>query len=118
MKSVVASAILAMFLFVALFGLPMLLSHSEHHIGCPLQGAQTVMCESTIIEHFSIWQTMFASLLSLFVLVCAVLFSIWPLPVASEPVRIRLRRTPERPTLFQELFSSGILNRKEPYAFS
>ncbi len=116
-KSIIASAVFGAFLFVALFGLPMLLSHPEHHVGCPLQGAQTVICESTIVEHFSMWQAMFASFLSLLV-VCAMFFTTWPLPVAHERARVRLRRIPARPTLFQELFSRGILNRKEPYAFS
>ncbi len=116
--TVIASVLLGVFVFVAVFGLPMLLSNTEHHVGCPLHGAGAVMCESTILEHFSIWQAMFASFLALFVFVCfgGAVVSTIPEPSLNR-VRIRCRRAPARPTLLQELFSSGILNRKEPYPF-
>lgn len=112
--SVIAPVLLGIFIFVAVFGLPMLLSNTEHHAGCPLQGAGAVMCESTILEHFSMWQAMFASFLSLFVFVCAVCLAFGvPAPTLARVQHFR-RRIPDRPTLMQELFSRGILNRKEP----
>lgn len=118
MRAVIAPVLLGVFFFVAVFGLPMLLSHSEHHVGCPLQGAQTVMCESTIFEHFSIWQTMFASFITLFVFVCvAFVFGFVPTPFVVHTRSKRLT-VPERPPLMQELYSRGILNRKEPSLFS
>lgn len=110
------------FVFVAVFGLLGLLSHTEHHVGCPLQGAQVVMCESTTIEHFSIWQALFASVLGFLVLVGAILFIVARVPDAlraHERLRVRVfALVSHRPLLFQELYSRGIHNRKEPYAFS
>lgn len=120
MSRMAAAVLFGIFLFVTLFGLPALLSHSDHNVGCPLQAAGQVMCESTIIEHVTIWSSMFASMLaSLAIIIGFVGVAVRiPLP-AYEHVRLRQRRrTPVRPTLLQELFSCGILNRKEPYAFS
>lgn len=121
MSRFVTATVFGVFLFVAIFGLPVLLSHPEHHIGCPLMGAQTVMCESTVIEHFSIWQMMFASVVDIIVLVLSItiFFLILDAVFAQERIRIRTgARETRRPTLMQELFSCGILNRKEPFLFS
>lgn len=121
MSRVLAAITFGVFLSVTLFGLLVLLSHADHHSGCPL-AAQAVLCESTIIEHFSIWQSMLASVVAALVLLLG--FSLFvtvhglvPLP-AHERLRIRLVAcVSRRPTLLQELFSQGILNRKEPYPF-
>lgn len=120
--SALAILTLSIFLFVALFGLPMLLSHSGHHEGCPLAVAETALCNSTILEHMSLWQSMFASmLLSLSLLIGALFISFrreFSLLIAEVQNRVRVKATISiRPTLFQELFRRGILNRKEYYNF-
>lgn len=119
MARMAALVLFGIFLFVTLFGLPMLLSHDGHHTGCPLGAVGEVMCESTIIEHFSIWSSMFASMFASFALLIGFVGISVRLHIpAYEHIRLRQRkRTPARPTLFQELYSRGILNRKEPYAF-
>lgn len=118
---VLAAVMFGIFLFVTLFGLPVLLSHGDHHVGCPLQAAGEVMCESTIIEHFSIWQSMFASMLASFVLLLTFVLVLVPHLALPAYERVRFRqytRLPARPSLLQELYSRGIHNRKEPYPFS
>lgn len=84
--------------------------------------AQTVMCENTLLEHVSMWQAMFVSILASLVLLCAavIFFAIRAddLLLSHERLRIRVRsHVVFRPTLFQELYSRGILNCKEPYCF-
>lgn len=116
-----ALPILVIFLFVALFGLTLLLSHSGHHEGCPLMSAQAVMCESSIVEHASMWNSMFASIITSLTLLIAITFLFRNedgLIRAHERIRFRGTTQFPRPTLFQELFSRGILNRKEPHVFS
>jgi hypothetical protein len=98
----------------------MLLSHSEHHAGCPLQSAQMVLCSKAALEHLSLWQSMFASTLSILVLLLGVIFirfRVEPLSLATASVRFRTYHNSPRPTFLQELFSSGILNRKEDHHF-
>ncbi len=109
--------LLGVFLTVIVFGFPVLLSHPDHHAHCPLLGAQTVMCENTILEHVGIWKEMFSALLVLVVAVVgavAFFFYFDLRRVESERLRLRIRHVAAtRPTLFQELYSSGILNRRE-----
>ncbi len=119
-RHVFAGAALFVFVSVTLFGLTSLLSHSDHHAHCPLQGAATVLCESTTIEHIGMWQGMFVAVFLLLFVAGLHPFSrrVETVPTTK---KVRLRRayfSLPRPTLFQELFSSGILNRKEFYAFS
>lgn len=77
------------------------------------------LCTSTTVEHLSVWKTMLASIvgavLVLFGVAFFVLHILFPL-LARERIRYRVYTLrPQRPTLIQELFASGILNRKEPY---
>jgi hypothetical protein len=107
--------VLGVLCFVAAFGLPVLLSHSDHHVGCPLQMAQAALCSQAALEHLSLWQSMFASILSIFVLFIGfVAFRIEAPVLVQELVRWRMYRTTSRPTVLQELYSRGIHNRKEP----
>jgi uncharacterized membrane protein len=119
-QRLVTAIVLLVFIVVGLFGLRSLLSHSDHHSNCPLQGATTVLCESTTIEHIGIWQAMFVAVLIVLVVSVGVHLFFKRLDVPSSTERVRLRNTDfynPRPTLLQELFSDGILNRKESYAF-
>lgn len=110
--------VLLIFLIVALFGLTSLLSHSDHHAHCPLQGAATVMCESTTVEHIGIWQEMFVATLLLIAFAISIFGpgrQIAPFATTERALLRRMHVPLPRPTLFQELFSAGILNRKELY---
>ncbi len=120
-QRLITVSVLFIFLAVSLFGLMSLLSHPGHHSNCPLQGAATVLCESSTIEHIGIWQGMFVAILLLLVFAVGSLLFSRRGEIAFTADGIYLRRTHipiPRPTLLQELFSAGILNRKEPYAFS
>lgn len=112
MRQWLAIILFFVFTFVTVFGLPLLLSHVGHHHNCPLvQGGQ--LCESTVVEHMSAWELLIAFVLG----TLAAIFVAYLLVrerLLVTPYRLRFRqRIPERPTLFQELYSSGILNRKE-----
>lgn len=118
MSPYLGAVLFGIFVFVSLFGLPALLSHPDHHMGCPLQGAQTVMCENTIIEHVSMWQTMFASVVSLLIVCIAGLAVVGTTLMHALDERLRIRvpaLVSHRPLVLQELYSNGIHNRKEPY---
>ncbi|MBL8158068.1 hypothetical protein JNK62_00830 [bacterium] len=115
MKAQLASVLIVILLFVAAFGLPVLLSHTDHHFGCPLQTAQAALCSEAALEHLSLWQSMFSSILSVFVLFIGLaVFRVGTPMCVSETVRLRSYQWNPRPTLYQELVSRGIHNRKEP----
>jgi hypothetical protein len=106
-------------LAVTLFGLPTLLSRADHHVGCPLAIMRAAPCESTIIEHVSMWDSLFAaSIVSLALVFTFVAFvSIKSGAILLTHERLRLRSSAlasERPTILQELYSQGIHNRKAP----
>lgn len=116
----IACAITMVILTTAVFGLYLFLLHSNHHDGCPLMVMEQI-CTSTTIEHLSLWKTMLASILGTFVVLISVALFVVHIPLlppAHESIRYKVyTQRPQKPTLLQELFSSGILNRKEPQLF-
>ncbi len=119
-----APLLLVVVIIVALLGMPLLLASPVHHeIGCPFVSGETAFCATNFLEHITHWQTAFAVVLGEILVIAALVLAAshqWRLAALPERgfARIRVRRrTPERPTLLQELFSQGILNRKEPLHF-
>ncbi len=115
--------LLAIVVIVAVLGMPVLLASPMHQeIGCPFMSGQTAICTSTVLEHLRHWQTAFATILAELLLIAALALAVmrqWRLSLPEKRCeRIRPRsRTPDRPTLLQELFSQGLLNRRESYRF-
>lgn len=111
--------LLIAFVLTAVFGLyAAVLSPMHHEMGCPFSPGSVAMCDAALL-HLSHWQSAFSAILAeVLVLVAfvAVLFTRTEvIPNILGPTGWRvLVRAPSRPTLLQELFSSGILNRKEP----
>lgn len=110
----VATLILFSFLSVGIS----MISFSHHEIGCPFFPGQAVLCE-TPLEHFSHWQSSsIAAGLSFFAVLLAIAISSLFLFAILQQERERLKPhhvcASARPTLFQELFSSGLLNSKIP----
>ncbi|MFZ2555370.1 MAG: hypothetical protein WAZ27_05025 [Minisyncoccia bacterium] len=107
---------LAIFVFVALFGMYAMFAHAEHQSGCPFMPS-AIACATSLTGHLDHWQIAFATIIELIVF-AAFLFSRRFLFVAeSVPIRHHLdfrSRYRVRPTLYQELYARGILNRKEP----
>ena len=104
--------------------MPLMLANPMHHeIGCPFAMGQTAICATSVLEHLQHWQIAFASIFAELLVIAAlalVAVRYWELAALPEPsfARIRLRScAPNKPTLFQELFSRGILNRREAYRF-
>jgi len=117
-------AFLTVFVLVAVFGMPLILSTPMHHGGCPFMSMsdQPIICSAETLLHMKHWQSAFATVLAeILVLVALVLlFFRKPFSALIDTGQMRWRaqrRTPKRPTLFQELFMRGILNRKEPHLF-
>lgn len=86
----------------------------EHGGGCPFMPGQVSMCSMTALDHIEYWQSAFTFILFevlTFAAVALVLLFGFP-PIQgrghSPPRPIRILH----PTLFQELFSRGLLNPK------
>ncbi len=121
MSRIGMSFILGAVVIVAVLGMPLMLATPMHHeVGCPFAPGQAAMCATNVLEHVKHWQVAFAVILVELLAVAAlavVVFRQWQILAFPEPSHARIRvsaRAPDRPTLFQELFSRGILNRKEP----
>jgi len=119
MTRLCTSIVLTAFIVAAVFGLyTIIFSSMEHETGCPFSvGASACMAP---LEHLSHWQSSFAAiaaeLVALFALVLIVVGSLGLLSADVRQYRLfkQRERIPKRPTLLQELFSQGILHRKEP----
>ncbi len=103
-------------LFVLVFVGPwMLLSMaSDNGIGCPFMPGQESVCSMTVFDHISHWQNAFATILVEVLKYPAVVgFTIFVLLIQRRHNGPPLCAIETRhPTLFQELFSQGILNSK------
>lgn len=109
------------FVSVTLFGLPLslpVLTHHSHH--CPPMGTEMARC-ATVLDHIDHWQEAFAGVVTAFLLLAAVAYVLQVLRLRPVTFITQVRRhcnrsfhDPGRPTLFQELFSQGLLNPKIP----
>ena len=117
-------ALVAVVVIVAVLGMPLVLGAPIHHEnGCPFMPGQSFACATGIFEHITHWQSAFATIFAeLFALATLALFVLRKQRIFffsdQRLGRIQIHtHNPPRPTLFQELFSQGILNRKEPSLF-
>lgn len=111
-------------IMMAVLGMPLMLSNPMHHeMGCPFMSGQAAFCATSLLEHIKHWQMAFGTILTELLLAAVLALIVlreWRAAGLREPsiARVRMRsREPDRPTLLQELFSQGILNRKEHYRF-
>ena len=53
------------FIFIALFGLNLSMMTSNHDMmpGCPFMNNETALCTMSLLEHFSQWQKIFATVI-------------------------------------------------------
>lgn len=112
------SILLSTFVLFAVFGLYLPTTTHMGHEGCPFAQTTATTC-ITFFSHLEHWQLSFVVVLLEF-FVFALVFTWFDSIVRQDIqfVRYRLRkRTPTRPTFFQELFAQGILNRKEPQIY-
>jgi len=101
---------------VSVAGLPLLLAAPEHHHDCPLR-ISADLCESSIVDHLSLWELMLASILTLVPLFIGSFITFRYLVRHTVVLRVCFRIAAKQchdPTLLQRLLSDGILNRKEP----
>ena len=118
----IPSLVLSAFVLLAVFGLYFPTMEHRGHEGCPFAPGAAAVCVAPL-AHLEHWQSSFTGILAeIFVLVGAALLLVFGFVLTSKIdaqfKRYRLReRIPIRPALFQELFSRGILNRKEPQLY-
>jgi len=107
------------FIAIAIFGLYVPFAIMGHDAGCPLASGGTALCGEPLL-HISHWQAVFAATLVELTIIFAFVVAVF---VFRDPAHERERdsalyflrsHTSLRPTLFQELFSRGILNRRAP----
>ncbi len=116
---ILASIVLSAFVLLAVFGLFLSSGGYRGHEGCPFTSTTAAICVAPL-AHLEHWQSSFVAVLvelaTLFVAVMVmVVWFDWRILKDPQIERFRLQeRIPIRPTLFQELYSQGILNRKEP----
>jgi hypothetical protein len=115
----ITSFVLSAFVLLAVFGLYLPTMEHMGHESCPFAPGEASACVAPL-AHLEHWQSSFTGILAeAFVLIGVALvlvlgFALTP-KTDAQFERYRLQeRIPIRPTLFQELFSRGILNRKEP----
>lgn len=104
---------------VAVFGLYLTLAAPlEHDMGCPFMPGEAVLCESALLAHMTHWQTALAAVIAetflLFALARLVRPKLSLLPECHFEKAHTGKRKLKYPTLFQVLFSQGILNPKAP----
>jgi hypothetical protein len=115
-----ATIILVIFILMAVFGLYLpLAGMAGHDMGCPFSFGGESLCPQSL-AHVDHWHTAFLTILvdifilSAIALIVGVFFDLSP-EKDIERRRYQIRTSiPIRPTLFQELFARGILNRRAP----
>ncbi len=118
MTRLYTSIVLTAFIVAAVFGLYIVILAPMEHAGCPFSASASACIAP--LEHLTHWQSSFAAiaaeLVALFALALAVLSSVNLLDASTKQYGVyrQRERIPKRPTLLQELFSQGILHRKEP----
>ncbi len=120
-KPLHASIVLVTFIVMAGFGLYLpMMGHAGHEAPCPFVPGGTALC-GVPLTHLAHWQTAFTAVLIEVLALCALAAVLFSRYIFFDPdvERHKIHRvthgTAIRPHLFQELFSSGILNRKEPH---
>lgn len=118
MTKLITATVITTFVLLAVFGV-FLPAHIGHTMGCPLTMGETALCP-TSLSHIGHWKSAFTAILGelLLLIAIAIALSTWfQIRIARNPRHDHYAlqaRVPVRPTLFQELFARGILNRKEP----
>lgn len=124
MKTLVATLLLCSFITLGGVGLLSMVEMGEHHHDrdCPFMPGEYVICTMTAFDHITAWRHIFAfTLPALFVclLLLATALCVWKhfIPPKSPPAHHVSYHNQKRvltPLLYQELFSCGILNPKNP----
>jgi hypothetical protein len=122
MKSLTASLILSAVLYVGFLGMYMPMgTGGDHGPACPFASMHGALCNAPL-SHISFWQGLTTAVVLELLLLCFVFalvgtrHTLFERDVGSFSGTSALERVSIRPPLFQELFSAGILNRKEPFS--
>lgn len=120
----IAVLLLTAFIVAAVFGLYLpMMGHAGHDVGCAFSPPGTALC-SAPVAHLEHWQAAFTAVLGVILVLLSVLVlvffrrhDLFDPDVGVYETHVVLDRAGARPPLLQELFSNGILNRKEAYSF-
>ena len=121
MNKTCALLILIAFALSGVFGIYLTFGHEGHGMHCLFSDGQAAVCDRALL-HLSHWESAYTAIVShvLFLLsFCILGVALFRLRHLRDPVPLQVvfSRVSERPCLLQELFSRGILNRKEGYIF-
>jgi hypothetical protein len=115
----IATLLLTTFLLIGSVGVMAMTSH-HHEPGCPFMPGEMAICMMDALDHITAWQKSFTITLPTLVTFLLLVSLIWAWKFEGPPrqlVRYMMERRStfiEKPSLYQELFSSGILNPKAP----
>lgn len=117
MRQGVAGVSIILAAIVPLFMLVFMTMPMDHGMSsCPFMPGEMSVCPMNILDHLSSWEEIFTSSLAemlSFIVVVIATIGIWFVAREPEGPPGYHRRYPI-PPLFQQLFSSGILNPKNP----
>lgn len=120
LKPIISTFVLIAFLAVGVFGLMAMTGH-HHEPGCPFMPGEQAICQMDVFDHISAWQNAFTAIVPLFIILLS--FAAIALYIRHKerppdiPIRPRIRPDSWHaniPSLYQRLFSRGILNPKIP----
>jgi hypothetical protein len=124
-RTILASLLVIALIAGAVFGLYVMVGgHFTHEAGCTFMPASLALCAMPF-AHLKDWQAVYSAIFAQVVMLLS-LVAVCARGRLLGPLREKLRqsfafavlfRAPQRPSLFQELYSDGILNRKEAYGF-
>lgn len=123
MKQIIATLIFIAFFTLGGFGMFAMTGMEGHHHrpGCPFMPGEQIICNMTALDHIAAWQNAFTttiSTFSIYLLLVAVVLLVWkyysPTDIFVRRLLLSRTREPVLVSLYQELFSSGILNPKAP----
>ena len=122
-KKIIYTSFISIFILIAGFGfiLPIINDGHHHESGCPFMMDEQSVCTMTPLDHFVVWQKIFISFIpKIFILIPLLFYSLILLSMRFNPpdkfiyIPSEQKNPSIPPSLFQQLFSKGILNPKAP----
>jgi hypothetical protein len=109
--------VLIVYVYLAVFGLLAMHHHDMSTAGCPYMIGENSICQMDTVAHIEAWKDASTSTLSIvYILLASVAIAVVFLRYASPPLCAGTHARHKTPwtTLYQQLFSSGILHPKAP----
>jgi len=109
--------VLIAYVYLAVFGLLAMHHHDMSTVGCPYMIGEHSICQMDTVAHIDAWKDTSTSTLPIvYILFASVVIAVVFLRYTSPPLcaRTHARHKTAWITLYQQLFSSGILHPRAP----